>query len=415
MPRHTLLLSTYHFPPSAAVAVYRMLGLVRYLPDFDWRVVVVAPPEMPDEPVDPALFERVPAGTTVVHVPFPHGGIAVKGARRLLGTKVWLWPALAACHEVIRDHKPDVILTSSPPPAVHYLGLFLKKRYGLPWVACLRDPWVLNHPKRVKIRPFERPLERSVLGRSDAVVANTPLNLRGLTEAYPGLRGKTTIVPNGFDPENFAGLVRMPTPPEKPLLLLHAGEIYSGRDPRPLLAALQTGPGSTAPDWEVDFLGRSTEGLCDLPAEIRSRGLENRVRQTPQVPYAQALQRMVQADALLLIHTPGVRLGVPAKLYEYLGAGRPILALAEPEGDIAWVLRTSGVPHRVVPALDTAAIRQALADLAVEIRAHASAPAVGDLDAFTRRRMAWRMACCLDSVLQAHRRKHPVRLQDFVP
>lgn len=414
MAARTLLLTTFHFPPSAAVAVYRMLGLARYLPEFGWRVVVVAPPEMRDEPVDPALLERVPKETTLVQVPFPQGGLAVKGARRLLGNKVWLGPALAACHDVIRNHKPDLVLTSSPPPAIHYLGLCVQKRYGLPWVASLRDPWILNHPVRTHPRRWQQTLERWVLGRAQAVVANTPLNLQGLTGAYPELRGKTTIIPNGFDPENFAGLGRTPTDSGKPLLLLHAGEIYSGRDPRPLLDALQqANAASTKPPWKVDFLGRSTQGLCDLPEEIRRRGMEEQILLSSQVPYAQALQRMVQADALLLIHTPGVRLGVPAKLYEYLGAGRPILALAEPDGDIAWVLRTSGVPHRVVPALDVARIRQALADLAVEIRAGDKFRPLLDQEMFTRRRMAWRMARCLDAVLDSSRRRSPVRLQEF--
>ena len=77
----------------------------------------------------------------------------------------------------------------------------------------------------------------------------------------------------------------------------------------------------------------------------------------------------MRADILLLIHTPGWRLGVPAKLYEYLGAGRPILALAEPDSDIAWVLRTSKVLHRIAPPRDVPAIRQALLELAAEVQA----------------------------------------------
>jgi hypothetical protein len=108
---------------------------------------------------------------------------------------------------------------------------------------------------------------------------------------------------------------------------------------------------------------------------------------------------MVRADILLLMHTPDYRIGVPAKLYEYLGAGRPILALAEPDGDVAWVLRESKVLHRIAPPRDVERIRQAVFELTREVQA--GSPAVPDraaLEQFTRERMAKRFADCLDSL-----------------
>jgi hypothetical protein len=108
---------------------------------------------------------------------------------------------------------------------------------------------------------------------------------------------------------------------------------------------------------------------------------------------------MISADILLLVHAPGRVLGVPAKLYEYLGAGRPILALAEPNSDVAWVLRESKVLHRIVPPTDVAAIRQALVELTHAVKAGAPAvPDPGALQQFTREQMAQRFAECLDSV-----------------
>jgi hypothetical protein len=75
---------------------------------------------------------------------------------------------------------------------------------------------------------------------------------------------------------------------------------------------------------------------------------------------------MIDSEILLLIDSPGRRIGVPAKLYEYIGARRPILALAESDGDVAWVLRESGVPHRIAPVTDTHKIRHALHELLKE-------------------------------------------------
>src|SRR5262245_51433232 len=92
--RHVLLV-TYHFPPSAASGTFRMLGFARHLPRYDWRVSVVAPPELPWEPVDAALIDQVPFQTMVHSVPYPRQ--APKLLRWAAPWGVWLRPAWKAC------------------------------------------------------------------------------------------------------------------------------------------------------------------------------------------------------------------------------------------------------------------------------------------------------------------------------
>jgi len=125
-----------------------------------------------------------------------------------------------------------------------------------------------------------------------------------------------------------------------------------------------------------------------------------------QVSYNQSIRAMVQADVLLLLDTPGRRAGVPAKLYEYIGSGRPILALAQPDSDVAWVLRESQVPHRIAPPLDVEAVRHALTDL---LRDPAIARCGGQdkpiQPRFTRERLAGELAAVLDSCPGASSRK----------
>jgi glycosyltransferase involved in cell wall biosynthesis len=397
MPLRKVLLLTYHFPPSGAVAVYRMLGLVRYLPKYGWQPIVVAPPRVPWEPEDASLLAQVPPETPIERVPFASGFVG-KIARYLAPESHWLWKARPACNRMIREHRPEAIFTTSPPGCVHLIGMRLQKRFGLPWLADFRDPWITNLP--VDRRPLRwrcaRWLEGRVMRRATTLIANTPLNQRGWAEAYPREAHKMVAITNGFDPDRFT------LPPMRPadekMTILHAGELYHGRDPRPLLDALgelQTGPVHLSVN--VEFLGRTTESLFDFSSEIRSRRLENIVRLESQVPYADALKRMMQADILLIVQTPEYRVGVPAKLYEYLGAGRPILALAEPDSDIGWVLRESRMLHRIAPPRDVARIKQAVVELTREVRA--GCPAVLDRDAlrqFTRERMAERVAECLD-------------------
>ncbi|MEX2139922.1 MAG: hypothetical protein WD894_11715 [Pirellulales bacterium] len=114
-------------------------------------------------------------------------------------------------------------------------------------------------------------------------------------------------------------------------------------------------------------------------------------------PYNVTKQRMVDADILLLLDAAGRRSGVPAKLYEYVGCQRPVLALAEPESDTAWVLRTSGVPHRIVSPLDMPGIRQALLELVSIVRSEEEP--IGNMPcamAFTREESARQLTEALD-------------------
>jgi glycosyltransferase involved in cell wall biosynthesis len=380
-----------------------MLGLVRYLPRYGWQPIVVAPPRVPWEPEDASLLAQVPPETPIERVPFA-SGLFGKIARSFAPESGWLWQASGACKRMIREHRPEAILTSSPPGCVHLLGRRLQKRHGLPWLADFRDPWVTNHPISrwtLGLR-YAGWLEGKVMRQANQLIANTPLNQRGWAEAYPREAHKMVTITNGYDPERFRQGQSASEGPTQPLAgagaltILHAGELYGGRDPRPLLDALQALKTERI-DVQVDFLGRKTEQVVDLPAEIRRRGLEDCVRLHEQVAYEEAIRKMIRADILLLIHTPACRVGVPAKLYEYLGAGGPILALAEPDSDIAWVLRESQVLHRIAPPLDVPRIKQALVELTRAVRAgHPAVPDRTALEQFTRERMAQRFAECLD-------------------
>jgi hypothetical protein len=116
----------------------------------------------------------------------------------------------------------------------------------------------------------------------------------------------------------------------------------------------------------------------------------------------QAVGEMVGADILLLLDSPGRRFGVPAKLYEYLGAGRPILALAEMDSDVAWVLHESGVPYRIAPPKDPAAIRSVLLELLRDPAAAGSDEARKTFaDRFAREHLSGELAGLLDACLES--------------
>jgi glycosyltransferase involved in cell wall biosynthesis len=233
-----------------------------------------------------------------------------------------------------------------------------------------------------------------------------------MQEAYPEVRHKVLSLTNGYDPELFP--VAEPAPGDV-LRIVHAGQLYAGRDPRPLLDALQ-GDRGVRP-FRVEFLGRTTyEKDADFAADLHQRGLDGVVVGLGHLAYAQALEAMCRADILLLLDQPGRRIGVPAKLYEYLGAGRPILALAEPDGDVAAILRTSGVPYRLASPSRPDEIRPALLELVESVAERRFGPPGRERLAFTREHLAGRLADVLDASLRPGRqglhervRTQPVR------
>jgi glycosyltransferase involved in cell wall biosynthesis len=397
-----LLILTFHFPPSRAVAVFRMLGFAQHLPRCGWQVGVLAPPDLPWEPLDDALRGRVPPETAQFSVPYPRGLLA-RTAHRFCGDGVWVPRALAAVARAMRTFRPTAVLTSGPPQFIHMLGLMVKRRWQLPWLADFRDPWYTNgRPRKGMWAALEGFWEKRVFRHADSIVANAPNACTILQDAYPELRHKMSYLTNGFDPEAF--------PPPRPLVplndrltILHAGEIYAGRDPRPLLDALKALERTrTASEGPVRFrlLGQALDNRSELQSAVCERGLEHVVEMGGQVPYAEALEAMTSADVLLLMDNLGRKIGLPAKLYEYLGAGRPVLALAEHDGDTAWALRASGTPHRIAPVCDAAAIEKALIDLRDGLRQQRFAPPSADqLAMFTRARLAQQLAERLDTIL----------------
>jgi glycosyltransferase involved in cell wall biosynthesis len=387
-----ILLITYHFPPSAASGTFRLLGFARHLPAFGWQPLVVAPPCLPWEPIDTELLAQVPREVIVHHAHYPIG--TPRALRKFAQNAVWLPRAWFACRRIIKEHRPDVILTSGPPHCVHALGHHLKRSTGLPWVADFRDPWISDGgDKQIGwFRRFELRWERRVFQNADLVLANAPNAQKRFMQAHPLQCDKIITLTNGFDPRPH---VESEFRAHDGLRLLHAGEIYGGRDPLPLFEALAD-LNKDAPAYQLDVLGRNE---IDLDGVLRERGWTDFVHVLGQRAYQDSLDEMGKADILVLFDSPGRTVGVPAKLYEYLGAGRPILALAESNGDTAAVLRASGVVHRLASPKNASQIRQALDELSQPLDMVSDEANSALLSGFTRKHLTATLSSRLDALL----------------
>jgi glycosyltransferase involved in cell wall biosynthesis len=428
-----LLFLAYRFPPVGGGGVQRSLKFARYLPEFGYEPVVLTGQGMAAgrwAPHDADLGEQLPAALDVRRV----GGAPSASGTWRLRTERWLdlrsafarwWPeAAAGASRAVSG--VDAVYASMEPYETAEAASTVAGSLGVPWVADLRDPWALDEmlvfPTRAHRTRELRRMGRA-LGSAAAIVMNTEEAATRLREHFPGLRGAlVTAIPNGFDPEDFAGPVSQEN--TGAFRIVHTGSLHTdlGLRTRRMRPFRRLAGGTVA---DVDILTRShvflraavervlqTEPVLGHAVEIHLAGAlsdgDHAVAEAPFVhvhghlPHAETIALVRSADLLFLpMHDlpRGVRAGiVPGKAYEYLGSGRPILA-AVPDGDARDLL--SHVPTATLcrPS-DVDAMAEAILSQLRAFRTYGRAPTRRPPVAarFERKRLTGELAAVLDAV-----------------
>lgn len=415
--KHALFVA-YHYPPeSSSSGVLRTLKHTRYLGRLGWHVTVLTLDRNAYQVTDATLEGQIPAEVRVVRTRFVDvkRHLAIRGSYPswLAIPDQWIgwWPwAVAAGRRVIKDQPVDLIYSTSPHATAHLIGCSLSRWAGIPWVADFRDPWYEEPPEPgtswVAHRAARR-LERLVVRRADRIVASTARLRDTLAARYPGEPAeKFVAVPNGYDEDDFSGVGGPLKAPSDQLLIVHAGSINANfRDPRPLFEAVRLAAQAGLVDparIRFRFLGGGPFGESEeMKQAVERARLMARVEFLPRVSYEAALAELGRADVLLLLQaSPDTVDLVPAKLFEYLRAGRPVLAVV-PDGATAEVLRDTGGGWAVDPA-DGGGLRDALvgayrAWVGGSLDSVAANRAI--LEKFSRERLAGELAAQFDSLL----------------
>ena len=360
----------YYWSPSGGAGVQRWLKFVKYLPQFGWQPTVITTTNGDYPAIDESLCKEVPAGIKVIRTKTPNFGkwfkkingknsdvpygsleaakndslfkklslwfrlnLVVPDAR-----KVWNKYAYRAASKELLTNKYNAVVTSGPPHSTHLIGLKLKKKYNIKWIADFRDPWTkIDYLENVKRFPvtdiLDRKLEKRVVQTCDRIISINRKIVEDLNAS-----NKSDVISNGFDLADFKDVKRKE--PKDFFNINYFGNITIKRDPSPVLLAV-----NNVYEWQkyihLNFWGNVSD-------EVRSKLNElddNRVISIhPYISHSEMLQEMMNSSLLLLVinNVPDNRGILTSKLYEYLATQSPVLGLGPYDGEAADILQETG-------------------------------------------------------------------------
>jgi glycosyltransferase involved in cell wall biosynthesis len=409
-----VLLVAFFFPPSqGSSGLQRTLSFARDLRDHGWQPLVLTAHHRAYPRTDGKQLADIPADVPVARAfaldTARH--FAVRGIHfRSLAVPDRWWPwylgGLASGWRLIRRYQPDVIWSTAPIPTAHLIAQTLARLSGRPWVADIRDLMTEpDWPKNPVAWRISRWIERQALTRSERTVVVSPGQRGEYLRRFPALpQGRIAVIPNGFDEAAFRKAEASAPDHEHPdgrLHLVHSGLLYPrDRSPEPFLEALAALRGERPALTDgVAVTLRASGSEARYRQMIRELDLAGVVSLAPALSYHDALAEMLAADGLLLFQGRNCGTAIPAKLYEYIRARRPVLALTEPDGATGAALREVGYPH-LAPLESAAAIGPVLAAFLEAVRqGEAFVPPAEVTAQFSRQRAGEQLAAILDRVV----------------
>ncbi len=436
--RKKVLVIAYHFPPGGGPGVQRVLKHVTYLSQGGWDPVVLTV-ENGDFPArDESLLQQIPANVPVIRVPIvePYSlyrkfigskGAAVdvnvnKSASERRGFKenvahciratffipdarvFWWRKATRSALLAVQQHNISALYSSSPPYTCALIARSVQQKTGLPWVAGFRDPWTnfLTTPDRWFLpAAIDRMLERSVFRRATAIECAWNGIITDALEKMPWLdRQKLYHVPNGFDRADFPDISY--TPNER-FTITYTGSLYGHRTPKALIEALEqlvTKGTITTTTIKLQFAGRFG---TDIEQMFQQSTIAESIQVLGYVSHGESISYLMKSELNVLIVDDAKESAeiVPGKVYEYLGVGRPILAIA-PEGSAVHRLITETQAGRCISGSNIADIALFLSE-AIECWRNGTPIATPDevaIAQYERRNAALALASILDNVSQ---------------
>lgn len=366
-----VLIITYYFPPAGGPGVQRWLKFVKYLPDFGIQPVVYIP-ENPTYPiVDEELVNEISDKAIIIKKkifePYALASIFSRNKTKKISAGIipnirkqtqiekmllwirgnlfipdarvlWVKPSVKYLEKYIKDNNIETIITTGPPHSLHLIGLKLKNKLDLRWIADFRDPWTtIGYHKALKLTDLSkwkhRMLEKEVLNTADTIIVtskNTKTEFQAITNK------PIEVITNGYDSEK---IVKQPL--DEKFTLAHIGSLLSERNPTILwqsLAELIKEIADFATHFELKLIGTVSRDVLET---IRSYNLGEYINLVGYVSHNEAVlhQRKSQVLLLIEINSADTISIIPGKLFEYMVSERPIIAIGPHGSGFAEIIR----------------------------------------------------------------------------
>jgi len=358
-----VLIISFSFPPSSNIGARRPFGFAKYLPKFGWEPIVLTP-ELPGRSIGKIKVIETDYKDVISFYKSKFGLDPQKGLQEQFGidssknqnhptwkgkfielvkgiitypdaNKGWYNFALKEAYKFLDTEKVDLIISTAPPIVTHLIASKLKNKYKIPWIADFRDLWSQDtlYVEKSKVRQYaEKKLELLTLKSSDAIITVCEPHAEQLKILHSSLREKIFVITNGFDPADFDGLHENRS---DKFLITYTGSLYgSGRDPSPLFIAIRKLIDENKIDpAKIEIKFYASGNFPEILAEKYE--LVNVVKVYDRVSYSRSLENQINSTVLLIVEWAPEGKGeiYTGKIFEYLGARRPILAIA-PEDSI---------------------------------------------------------------------------------
>ena len=430
-----VLIITYYWPPSGGSGVQRWLKMSKYLPEYGWQPVIYTPEDGEYPVEDPSLEKDVTPEAEIIKRPIVEPYTLYKkflgikkeekvkaGFIKEDGKKVswkerlaiwvrgnffipdarcwWVKPSVRYLKKYLKEHPVDAIISTGPPHSMHLIAMKLKASLGIPWIADFRDPWteIDYYDKLLLTRRSDRKhhrLEREVLTQADKVVTVSPDWARSLGRL--GNR-RVRVVYNGFDRDD--AVTQVDTRLSDTFTITYLGVLFKVRNPERLwesLGELINEDESFAKQLKINLIGQIDNTVMQC---IAQQGLKEHVNLRPYIPHDQVAAALHESTLLLLTLMPetesDTRGLIPAKLFEYIVSGRPILCIGTEHGDAARIIKETKA-GQTVNFEDKEKMKTVIKDLYQRhLDGLLSDNTMSNMEKYSRKALAGKIAALLD-------------------
>ncbi len=371
-----VLIISYYWPPAGGGGVQRWLKMSKFLPETGWQPVIYTPSNGEAPVIDESLLEEIHEDVVEVKTPiwepydlykfftgkkkdqrvysgfindgketwkqklsvFVRGNLFIPDAR-----KFWIKPSIRFLRKYLKENPVDAIISTGPPHSMHMIGLGVSKKFDIPWIADFRDPWTnIDFYDQLRLTAMgdrrHHRMEAAVLKNATRVVTVTPSWAKDFVKLSG--RDDITVITNGYDPADFIG---RQTEPDGKFSICHIGSMNKDRNPHLLWKILKemVNDQSFAEKLVIRLVGQVDHSILQ---SIEESGLTPFLEHIPFVPHAEVIDHLCNSYLLLLPvnNTPNSMGVVPGKLFEYIGAKRPVIGIGPLKGDSAAILQDSG-------------------------------------------------------------------------